>query len=252
MGKSGIYIKPKNRGKFTASAKKAGRSVQQHARAVLSNPNATPLQKKRANFARNAAKWKHEDGGLLPIIYGLPEYGFGSWLKENVSGLLKGAGAIANFLPPPISTIAGPVLNVAGSVVNNKQQKLFAEEQSQAEADAQAKLLEEKTALEEEAQQMSDLETKRQGVKQRSSQYQTYGSSIALEKGGQIGDGIMGKQPQIVDYSKGDLHQEGVGGIPVDAKGNPSTVSRQTAVALTEKGEVAWNGYVFSNKIKVK
>jgi hypothetical protein len=23
----------------------------------LNNPNATPLQKKRANFARNAAKW---------------------------------------------------------------------------------------------------------------------------------------------------------------------------------------------------
>ena len=53
-----IYIKKKNRGKFTASAKRAGRSVQEHARAVLNNPNATPLQKKRANFARNAAKWK--------------------------------------------------------------------------------------------------------------------------------------------------------------------------------------------------
>lgn len=56
--KSGIHIKAKNRGKFTASAKKAGRSVQAHARAVLKNPKATPLQKKRANFARNAKKWK--------------------------------------------------------------------------------------------------------------------------------------------------------------------------------------------------
>lgn len=54
---SKIYIKKKNRGKFTASAKKAGQSVQEHARSVLNNPNATPLQKKRANFARNAAKW---------------------------------------------------------------------------------------------------------------------------------------------------------------------------------------------------
>ena len=52
-----IYIKPKNRGKFTASAKKAGKSVQAHAASVLSDPKATPLQKKRANFARNAAKW---------------------------------------------------------------------------------------------------------------------------------------------------------------------------------------------------
>lgn len=54
---SGIHIKKKNRGKFTASAKRAGQSVQEHARSVLNNPNATPLQKKRANFARNAAKW---------------------------------------------------------------------------------------------------------------------------------------------------------------------------------------------------
>lgn len=56
---SGIHIKKENRGKFTASAKKAGQSVQEHASSVLSNPNATPLQKKRANFARNAAKWHH-------------------------------------------------------------------------------------------------------------------------------------------------------------------------------------------------
>ena len=53
-----IFIKPENRGKFTASAKKAGKSVQGQAASVLKDPNATPLQKKRANFARNAAKWK--------------------------------------------------------------------------------------------------------------------------------------------------------------------------------------------------
>ena len=55
--KDTIHIKDKNKGKFTASAKAAGESVQEHARSVLNNPNATPLQKKRANFARNAASW---------------------------------------------------------------------------------------------------------------------------------------------------------------------------------------------------
>ena len=54
---SGIHIKKSNRGKFTASSKKAGESVQQHAKSVLSNPNASAKEKKRANFARNAAKW---------------------------------------------------------------------------------------------------------------------------------------------------------------------------------------------------
>lgn len=69
---SRIHIKKKNRGKFTASAKRAGKSVQQHARDILADPSATPLQKKRANFARNAAKWhKKRDGGILINIFGL-------------------------------------------------------------------------------------------------------------------------------------------------------------------------------------
>jgi hypothetical protein len=40
---SGIHIKKENKGKFTKSAKAAGESVQEHARKVLNNPNATPL-----------------------------------------------------------------------------------------------------------------------------------------------------------------------------------------------------------------
>ena len=55
--KKPIRIKPENKGKFKASAKKAGKSVQAHARSVLANPKASATQKKRANFARNAAKW---------------------------------------------------------------------------------------------------------------------------------------------------------------------------------------------------
>lgn len=63
FAKSGIHIKKENRGKFTASAKASGESVQEHANKVLKNPKATKLQKKRAVFAKNAKKWKHEDGG---------------------------------------------------------------------------------------------------------------------------------------------------------------------------------------------
>ena len=54
-----IRINPKNKGKFTAMAKKAGKSVQQEATAVLKNPKATTLQKRRAIFAKNARKWNH-------------------------------------------------------------------------------------------------------------------------------------------------------------------------------------------------
>lgn len=56
---SKIHIKKENKGKFTKSAKAAGQSVQEHAKSVLNDPNASPLQKKRANFARNAANWHH-------------------------------------------------------------------------------------------------------------------------------------------------------------------------------------------------
>lgn len=56
--KKGIYIKPSKRGTFKAAAKKAGKSVQAEATAVLKSKSASPAMKKKANFARNAAKFK--------------------------------------------------------------------------------------------------------------------------------------------------------------------------------------------------
>lgn len=58
-GKPGIHIKASKKGTFTAMANKAGKSVQAEARSVLADPNASPAAKKKANFARNAAKWNH-------------------------------------------------------------------------------------------------------------------------------------------------------------------------------------------------
>lgn len=57
-----INIKPANRGKFTASANRAGQSVQEHATSVLSNPRASKKERMRANFAKNARKWNHRGG----------------------------------------------------------------------------------------------------------------------------------------------------------------------------------------------
>lgn len=57
--RSGIHIKPSKRGTFRAIAKKKGLSVQAAAAKILADPNASPAAKKKANFARNAAKWKH-------------------------------------------------------------------------------------------------------------------------------------------------------------------------------------------------
>jgi len=65
MKKGGININPANKGKFTASANRAGMSVQEFASKVLANKeDYSSTQVKRANFARNAASWKKQMGGM--------------------------------------------------------------------------------------------------------------------------------------------------------------------------------------------
>lgn len=54
-----IYIKPENRGKFTALKERTGKS------ATWFKEHGTPAQKKMATFALNARKWKHVFGGNL-------------------------------------------------------------------------------------------------------------------------------------------------------------------------------------------
>jgi hypothetical protein len=70
-GDGGIHIKPENKGKFTAYAKSHGKGVQEMASAVLANKeNYSPTIVKRANFAKNAAGWKHENGGYVEYAEG--------------------------------------------------------------------------------------------------------------------------------------------------------------------------------------
>ena len=52
--KGGIYIKPKNRGKFNALKKRTGKTTEQL------KHSKNPLTRKRATFAANARKWKHK------------------------------------------------------------------------------------------------------------------------------------------------------------------------------------------------
>jgi polyhydroxyalkanoate synthesis regulator phasin len=57
MKYGGIHINPANKGKFTATKKATGKSTEE----LTHSKN--PITKKRAIFAQNAAKWKHETGG---------------------------------------------------------------------------------------------------------------------------------------------------------------------------------------------
>jgi len=65
MAKSGIEIKPENRGKFTKWAKARGMTVKEAYTKVLKNKDRYPASVvKMANFARNAAGWKKGQEGV--------------------------------------------------------------------------------------------------------------------------------------------------------------------------------------------
>lgn len=64
--KNDIHIKKSKRGTFTKAAKKRGKGVQEFAKQVLSNKdNYSSSMVKKANFARNASKWKKAFGGEI-------------------------------------------------------------------------------------------------------------------------------------------------------------------------------------------
>lgn len=54
MAKSKIHIKPENRGKFTQTMKRTGKSASEL------KHSSNPLTRKRATFALNAKKWNHK------------------------------------------------------------------------------------------------------------------------------------------------------------------------------------------------
>ena len=67
-----IHIKPENRGKFTSWAKSHGMGVQEAAKHVMANTDKySPTIVKRANFAKNAASWHHENGGYVNTPMGV-------------------------------------------------------------------------------------------------------------------------------------------------------------------------------------
>ena len=62
--KGGIHINPAKKGTFTAQATRMGMGVQEAAKHILAHKDRySSKMVKKANFARNASKWKHEDGG---------------------------------------------------------------------------------------------------------------------------------------------------------------------------------------------
>jgi len=82
----GIYINPKNKGKFTKTKQKTGKSTEE----LTHSKN--PLTRKRAIFAKNAKRWshKHEDGGNLEFLDDIiNEYKHGGSISYALTNILK-------------------------------------------------------------------------------------------------------------------------------------------------------------------
>ena len=118
----GIHINPANKGKFTASAQRAGMGVQEFANHVLANKeDYSSTQVKRANFAHNAAGWKHEMGGVQLPYYntdnaGNPIYEMGGGYPAMTNPYHNFKGSIPMYedggnmpLDPPTSNETTPI-----------------------------------------------------------------------------------------------------------------------------------------------
>ena len=119
----GIHIKPENRGKFTAAAKRAGMGVQEYASHVLAHKdNFSSTLVKRANFAKNAASWKHAYGGEQPPYETTGTYPPTGWGQYNTpidySGPVNLTGG-----PSDIAPIDDP-LNDYDPFLNQQQKQL--------------------------------------------------------------------------------------------------------------------------------
>lgn len=74
---SGIHIKKENRGKFTETKKRTGKTTEE----LTHSKN--PLTRKRAIFAQNSRKFKHEDGGEVHKPNGYRSILDNGWFKTK-------------------------------------------------------------------------------------------------------------------------------------------------------------------------
>lgn len=251
-----IEIKPSHRGLFSAKAKRAGMGTQAFAAHVLANKGSYPASTVRqANFARNAAKW-HDDGGDL------------RGLVDDINAR-SDANFVRRLLDPERATI--PDWEHKGYVATHKM--------SWADGpDGKAVVY---PAVQEIDGKLKDLTDPRYGLTGRDilrsaiargdtlmmtrpeadiftrtyKKYYPFGKDMnrkgdggplwALALGGDLGTAGANFSSGLTEINEGGSHETNpLEGVPMgaDTRGVPNVV---------EEGETIYDGYVFSNRLKL-
>ena len=138
MAKSGIEIKPENKGKFTAWAKARGMTPKEAAKKVMANKGKYPPSiVKMANFAKNAAKFKREEGGesgqyingvFIADESNIDRNTLANNLNRETNLYLPNQNySVAPLSPPPTTNPLFDFLNTASTI----NQELFSNELDQ-------------------------------------------------------------------------------------------------------------------------
>ena len=170
---------------------------------------------------------------MNPYLY-YPQYGFGSWLKENAGtiGSVVGAG-LGTLIAPGIGTQIGATLggSIGGSVQQNNATNIAQTEQ-QSQLNTQAALAN-YNALNMNAPKYSSTFKNGGNIYPVMNSLACGGKLKAMGGKLESSDKIDG----IAIYKNGGTHEESpIGGIPIGRLGR------------VEEGEVRFGNYIFSNR----
>lgn len=185
------------------------------------------LLKKAGNFALDGGKMLVDNTGNLVGYDAFKADDYHNDFMGDVSDVTNQvykAGGIA-----AAGILGGPM---GASAMGSVQQGVSGAQQNGEQEQAQQEALEQ--------QQLNTLVQKKN--KQLGTQTQSNVSKQPLFENG-------GSLPTLNNYM-GQTHEGPQNGIPVDAQGNPSAMTGNKPVALTEKGEVNFEGYVFSDELE--
>ena len=227
----GIYIKPSHRGRLTELKARTGKTE-----AELYN-DGNPAHKKMVVFARNARKWKHDEGGPLDTRMELLNK-----LKErrNRKGVFNGgefggAGASSLFLESP------DAYTLVKDTVWIPYRETFNQAFDKAsKAGLETFMFDNKLYTTEKGDNPNNNKAgEERFIEGLLPVERTKKVKNVKAEGGELFDN------GIINIGNGGTHEQSpIEGVPmgVDNEGVPN---------LVEEGEVIYNDYVFSNRLRV-